>query len=607
MRRLFVTVVVVAVLCLPSGLRAQSSTPIVVDSLVNAYSLYGTGHTPFVYTRVGENQFYTLIKRGGVVGSPTEGGNSLFIVSSQDNGLSWTLPLGSLTETQEHPAPRYPGVAVLGAQASDATELEYVFHFPYHNNVGDNPWEGQVLGQANSQYSGSGQWFTATVDRPMYNGKEMILATYCELVASPDASVSLMAGDFIVDEGELPEQANVVGIVRFDVAKDQFPAVSFPWDMSEFNVDNTSFAETNVQIGLGLDKQEVAYLMLNARLATREASMPAEYTSFNGPILATTSDYGQTWSEWDAMPIELFSQFLALHAPESGEWSKASSFFAFNQTEMVVVAENHVIGICSIALSNEDGTETELHIVEVEWKDGTWALRSITVENYTPYLRNEFGSTATSASQKRNELEIAVTEDREYVVAKWLGFGNNPDNISNIHVSYRKIGEPEWSLPANTTTGTDYIVKCSYMPKVVPSVSSVPLIRAVSIPQPGEMDSDAIQADIWHPQHIVMWFADATAGTNSVHGRTVENIEATFSPHPVTVEAKVSIELPTQSTGEVQIWSLSGELMQTVYSGLLHEGQNEWRIQAGSMANGTYLLRIVTDSRVFQSSFVIQK
>ena len=88
--------------------------------------------------------------------------------------------------------------------------------------------------------------------------------------------------------------------------------------------------------------------------------------------------------------------------------------------------------------------------------------------------------------------------------------------------------------------------------------------------------------------------------------------DVTISPNPVRNSALISIELEMGGQTKVDIFTLDGKFVGTVFEGILEKGKNEIRINPGSGLfangkNGTYICKIRTGNRTYSAKFILIK
>ncbi|NUQ82631.1 MAG: T9SS type A sorting domain-containing protein [Bacteroidetes bacterium] len=68
-------------------------------------------------------------------------------------------------------------------------------------------------------------------------------------------------------------------------------------------------------------------------------------------------------------------------------------------------------------------------------------------------------------------------------------------------------------------------------------------------------------------------------------------------PNPFNPETKIEIDNPSQGTAEITVWSINGQLILTLFSGILPEGVSTLKWTPGNLATGKYLIRFSTGGR----------
>ncbi len=93
---------------------------------------------------------------------------------------------------------------------------------------------------------------------------------------------------------------------------------------------------------------------------------------------------------------------------------------------------------------------------------------------------------------------------------------------------------------------------------------------------------------------------DAT-GLNELSGLT----EISLFPNPADVKSILELNLPKQSDIVLEIYSISGLLLEKSFTGKLNEGKNQIELNTLNLASGIYLLRIKSNDDIKSTRFAI--
>ncbi len=585
----------------------------IVDSLENAFSMYGGSQDVLTYATGGDQGFLALIKRGGISGDPDNNLNRILIRASGDLGETWGAPVGPLGEVTEAPAARYPNVAIVQNEgATSIDDLGYVFSFPAHDGLADATWLGQFMGQANTQFIPDGS-FAVQSEAPILNGFQQVAGLSGGLTTFDGGAVSVFGTRTITPEGAPFSESNRLVVLTFDVGSDAQPVFRSPWDPTIF-ADPAQENTLTVVFG-GIDKDDMGNLYYGAlgRLVAEEANIPAEMTFYTAPIIATSADRGATWTEFKQIPYTTLHQYAIDNPSSLGTvWNVNECRFDWDDPSIVVTGENRVSMICKAILQNSEADggngEVEVHIVEAEWDNGTWNLYKIAVQNSVPLLITEEGE-PPAESPKGNEMQIAITEDGNHLVAKWLGFTEGDEVFSDIFLASRPMDGTNWGLKRNSTN-TPLFDKLSWMPSMVPAVDKVPLVSSQSIVLAGEVDGLSIQQDIYRPQHIAYWLGDATAPNSVDEDVTIPSAVSfieTASPNPVVGTSTVQFELDRTTWAQIQVRDIAGQTLKVLHTGQLEAGQHSFDINASELASGSYMFIVNDGNSMRFTKFVVEK
>lgn len=79
--------------------------------------------------------------------------------------------------------------------------------------------------------------------------------------------------------------------------------------------------------------------------------------------------------------------------------------------------------------------------------------------------------------------------------------------------------------------------------------------------------------------------------------QSVENIQVSFFPNPIEKNGNLSIYSKGNLSVSINLFDITGRTLGTVYSGNLINGQNQIKLNTGSLASGTYFLRINSEGK----------
>lgn len=600
------------------GVSSAQGDPVdykIVDSLQNGFSMYGGTQDVLSWAPGnGSEGFLALIKRGGIEGDAIQNLNNVFIRASADLGETWDAPIGPLNDNSEAPASRYPNVTIVGNESATSTaDLGYVFSFPAHDGLEDATWLGQFVGQANTGFTGQGNWFAGQSEAPFINSFQQVAGLSAEIETFDGGQVTVVGTRTITPTGAPFSESNRLVVLTFDLTNDAQPVFRSPWDPTIFADPAQENTLTVVFGGLRKDNMGNLYYGALGRLVSAEANIPAEMTFYTAPIFATSSDRGTTWSEFNQIPYTTLHQYAADNPGTDGTvWDVNECRFDWDDPSIVVTGENRASMICKAILQNSaaNGGEgvVEVHIVEAEWDNGTWSLRKIAQENFVPLLITEEGG-APDTSPKGNEMEIAVTADGAHLVAKWLGFTDGETQFADVFLSSRPLSGNDWGNKRNSTN-TPLFDKLSWMPSIVPAVDKVPLVSSQSILLPGEVDGTSIQQDIYRAQHIAFWTGDASPIVSVDDQEAVPsavNFIETASPNPVVGTSTVQFELDRTTWTQIQVRDITGSTLKVLHTGQLEAGQHSFDINANELASGSYMFIVNDGNSMRFTKFVVEK
>lgn len=99
------------------------------------------------------------------------------------------------------------------------------------------------------------------------------------------------------------------------------------------------------------------------------------------------------------------------------------------------------------------------------------------------------------------------------------------------------------------------------------------------------------------------WF-DMVTGISQVKAHNL--IAVSCSPNPMVNNATVSFTLNSKSTVELNVVSLSGAIVKTVYSGPLSAGYNQVELSSTDLKSGVYFLRLANGTSINVEKFIVK-
>jgi hypothetical protein len=230
-----------------------------------------------------------------------------------------------------------------------------------------------------------------------------------------------------------------------------------------------------------------------------------------------------------------------------------------------------------------------------------------------------------------HEIQIARTADGNNLVVKYIDINPNRQNTfapvrtfsgsngnytegdayatnfdTEVYVTSRPIGSGQWKQAVNCTDDADMAIR-TYMPDVVPTLDSIPVVRIMG-------SNTGIAATMPRQAFQLVWSGTAVVDFSMLNPLTssVDSEERTYAfrfnnvaPNPVTGTAEVTFTLDRSAATSMELYDLMGNKISTVYSQFLAAGLHGVNVDASLLAAGTYNLALVVDGQRTMKSFVV--
>jgi len=252
-------------------------------------------------------------------------------------------------------------------------------------------------------------------------------------------------------------------------------------------------------------------------------------------------------------------------------------------------------------------------LVEASWDGTAWQLRRIADRSFLTLVFNPLNPGDPASTQVGNELQLCVTANGRYLLAKWIegtiyiaqqdinGDGVAPDTFltTDVYVAVRELPNGEWSEPLNVTQ-TPIWDRLAWLPPILPSnLQNIPLLTVKA-----DIDTNTYrtllerlvnsQLDIANKQYV-------TISQFSIEGVSVRELpqpaaelRVRVTPQPVRRTAVVTVEAPVATTARLELYSVAGTRVATLWEGSLSQGLQTLAVPMPTVAAGAYVLRMWT-------------
>lgn len=585
----------------------------IFDSLVNAFSYYSWQQQPLWWDPTAD--VLLTVKRGAT------NGNQLFYRYSTNRGQSWTQPvlLFDAAATGGQQFPRYPSGYLVNPNNSVTTpeDLLLVFASPVTSGTG---WVGFRDGFTYLGPGGTPQsFFNSGVTIGQY---QYTWSTDSRITANTAGDGAYVLGALVAPSGVPTSEQNYIGLRIHDFFTAPLGYVPDEWASTVFADPGQPGYRANVPIGIARDAQGNLVVAVFGRFAASDdPSVPTvgfwsssdDGSSWRGPnfvqpsaILAYAQGQGMTPGTI-SIPFGLSTQ--------AGGWVAVPKSFAAYGNGRVSIAFQVFEFDNAKAPFNPDPTAPPAlaQLVEASWDGTAWQLRRIADRSFLTLVFNPLNPGDPASTQVGNELQLCVTANGRYLLAKWIegtiyiaqqdinGDGVAPDTFltTDVYVAVRELPNGEWSEPLNVTQ-TPIWDRLAWLPPILPSnLQNIPLLTVKA-----DIDTNTYrtllerlvnsQLDIANKQYV-------TISQFSIEGVSVRELpqpaaelRVRVTPQPVRRTAVVTVEAPVPTTARLELYSVAGTRVATLWEGSLSQGLQTLAVPMPTVAAGAYVLRMWT-------------
>ncbi len=573
----------------------------VLDSLLNAFSYFSNGQEPLQYDAA-SNTLVTIMR-----GAPGKS-DQLFVRMSTDMGQTWSEPHGPLNASVSGLA-RYPSIKIINKNNS-ANRADLLYYFTYPVTTGESfgsYFQGFLDGSFTPLSAPEGN-SGVTVD-----GELQPWSSDSRSVVSADGNVVISAGSM---------ENNHLGIRRYDLNSGLLTAYIPPqWNATNFVDPEDANSRTAVIVGMDRDAAGTMYAGIYSRFPDLETDGRRAQPY---PAVATSSDNGTTWSNWDILPPSLLMQYA-----ESQGANPDSTIIGYSGHDFVVTGNGNFSFVANLFEVNDDLGEGEAvtQLVEVYKNNGQWGIRKVAdasglVLAYLPVDGDE------SSNQLGNEPQISRTADGSGLIVKWVDFVNynyeediNGDGVdgdtlttTDVFVAGRKLDGTSWSGMKNVTE-TPIADRVTWIPNIiVNNYANIPLLTV----QAAVTDEQVTLADqlvlsqrelAATTQYINLTNFDASSVASVSQGGSVTASSGmTLNPaypNPATAEAAIGFSLKNAGQATLDVWNVMGERVANLFSGNAEAGEHTAKIQVAALPAGTYYYTLKSGGETLTRMFTV--
>ncbi len=578
-----------------------------IDTVRDAtFSFYGFV-TPVVY----EPNSNTLIQVQNWRYVPEGGSNlygSVYIKYSQNYGQSWTKR--EFYDQVDH-IPVWPSIAVMNtSNATNPDDFNYVITAPVAiEQAGSYPWAGDIWLVAEG---GNPEVTELILDYPVEGQRWFWTRAAANEVAGDE--VFYNAGTLTNSPGY---QYGQYGSSAFNFSLGDFTFQGTPdaWALDKFRPSNDINSSYNDYLYVDVDEEGNAYVGVR--------NMFADDPDNRIPAVSKSTDGGETWSEFDRMPVSLLENYFTVYG---GDPTK-SGMIPYKAEGFVVWGTDSWSFLFRTFIYKAEN-DYEFHIVEAYKANGAWGIRKVAdFSGGIQFAIMDVGSNglykdSLASSRLGNEVQVVRTKDSKYLVAKWVDYvdtvlvvdppiqvasGDNFISLDTIQsndvfMAYRETANPNWGQAMNVSNDP-FIDKCTYLPLVIPDLEHVPLFQMSTFMS---QSADPNNPRNSYPPNGWQLIVDTWQGlgfsninlTGIVSVEEEENYEFSVNevyPNPANDFAELTFNLDKSSFVNVEVYNAMGQKVNTLLNQILDMGLHGLTIDLSSYSSGSYYIRMTVN------------
>jgi len=599
----------------------EDTEPIAYEPKSNTYVLIGRD---IIATE--ENQPFHL--QSGV----------LYLISSQDNGNTWTTP--QIIYQQQSHFDVMPTVAVTNPDGvTNPTDFNY-FIYSRVAKAED--------GQTSAPFYG-GHFVFVTPDftdaialkGPVDNNP----ATRQKWFKTTAATYTKAGTDYSVLVGQLSPETDFPGgnygratINMTDI--DVTSGIPAQWGLDKFRqvANPSSGSHYNNNIYVDVDEEGTLYACV--------ANMFIDLPEKRRVGFSISTDDGETWSDFEKMPISVLNNYFT----SQGANPENSFIYPYESNGFVVYGKNKFSYFTRLYLSlNED--ESLFQIVEIKYDNGNWSVSKIHQLLNPPFAFGRMWSINTQRTSETSEEEIPFIYDRNYeisagktldgyVFCKFLD--HNGELVSfpatqiafrqpteqdqynysifawdtlptnDVFIAYRQIASSQWKV-SNVTNDTRYN-RNTIVPKLVKTINAIPVLHLRTDEQIVKSISSTTQQPIYpeyfdYPSFLIelideinMPAALEVALVDAINPNSVVEIKENNNdllvyPNPASSLTNINFTIEKAGNATIKLSNALGQTLEVLANGYYNAGNFNISLDASKYPMGSYYVTLTVDGR----------
>lgn len=561
---------------------------------------------------------YTADNSGTLVGA-------INLFYSLNNGVTWS---SKNIFNRSGEVPVFPSVGVWNPSgSSNFNNLSFFVYTPFarRDMTGNYPWAGGLF--TISQPSGN-----ESVDffYPGNNAGYMWWTTRIKAHTTSDGSFAYAVG-MLRQAPDGSAQYGQYGYTMFSLNDYDFLNQATPtqWALSKFRTSTEINSTYNSNILIDVDNEGTVYSAVLNYFKPNDEDANARV-----PGVSKSTDYGQTWSEFEPMPVSAFVDYAQSYggiAPSN----LALVSGPYYTNAFVVTGLDQYSFFTRFLVWQDENHIAEAHIVECFYQNGLWTVRKVSdFFGYTQYVADvapgqEQAKDSLMVSFLGQELQASLTSDRQNIVVKWVDYVDrliainpplqlNPEQTidslltNDVFLTYRPVNGYNWSEPFNATNDTIYN-KCTFIPNPVPSLSNIPIVqlntRQIQYTDPNNPRNSyprfIQQLVVDYPQDVVVTTANLISAVEREETLSMPFQLMDATPNPVSDFIDLKFKLDRPMNIKLELIDLFGNSLTTLYEGPASEGIHAVVLNTNKYPIGTYFYRLEGEGRLETKKLVI--
>lgn len=575
------------------------------------WSLFGM-LTPFVYEPI-SNTLVLSIANYTRPQNETDLLGTITLFYSTDYGQSWQTR-GVFSKLGEVPVLASVGV-VNPENSTNPSRLSYFVFAPFarKNVQGDYPWAGGMYVISTPDGTESSDF--------LYPGNLAGYRWWTSRVAAHttgDGSFAYNVGMLVNSE---TTQYGQYGFSSFSFGDFDFLFQGCPpsWSLSRFRTSDNLNSTFNSNMLLDVDNQGTGYAAVCNFFQPNVTKGPDRV-----PGISKSTDYGQTWSEFQPAPSSVFTDYVLTWGGTVDD--QTAVIYPYQPDAFVVLGPDQYSFFTRVMILDNSGILRELQIVEANYSGGLWTVNKVANISGFPYILNDVSTQQNVLKDSlyrsflANELQAAKTKDGNYIILKWVDFIdrliviNPPVVIANgaqrldtlfttdVFFAYREKNMFQWSEPVNVTNDTVYD-KITWIPNIVPSLDKVPFVKSVTLPiQYNQADHPRNSYPDFVQQLVVDYPQEVRFASVSLVGisKVEEQVNPDFylkEPQPNPANSgftEIDFVLNKPMNIKLELFDVMGNSIRTLYEGFASAGIHAIMVNTSEFATGSYFYKLST-------------